>query len=112
MPSPSPKPSSTSSTTPFDALGCHSSLDLGSTSIWEAGGGTWQSCNLESRSDGVKKCVRENGEVDETSILFDMESLASKTGCFVWESKDCPTDMTRVSKIEFDFDFSQCGDVW
>lgn len=60
----------------------------------------------------MKKCVRANGQADETSIFLDMSKLSSRTGCFVWEAHDCATDMTRVSKIEFDFDFSHCEDVW
>jgi len=60
----------------------------------------------------MQKCVRSDGQVDETSIFVDMANVASKTGCFVWEAHDCGTDMTRVAKIEFDFDFSSCQDVW
>jgi hypothetical protein len=60
----------------------------------------------------MKKCVRADGEVDETSVFFDMSALTSKGGCFVWEAASCGTDLTKVSKIEFDFDFSGCGDVW
>jgi len=60
----------------------------------------------------MKKCVKSDGQVDETSIFFDMSSLASRGGCFVWEASSCGTDMTKVSNIEFDFDFSGCQDVW
>lgn len=60
----------------------------------------------------MKKCVRADGSVDQTSIFMDMSSVSSRGGCFAWESSDCGTDMARVSKIEFDFDFEQCGDVW
>jgi len=60
----------------------------------------------------MKTCVRENGETDETSIIVDMSSVASRTGCFVWKTHECSTDMTRVAKIEFDFDFQHCEDVW
>lgn len=60
----------------------------------------------------MKKCIRADGTVDDTSVFFDMTALASRGGCFVWETSDCATDMTLVSKIEFDFDFSDCQDVW
>lgn len=60
----------------------------------------------------MKKCIRANGQADETSIFFDLSTMNSRGGCFVWEASGCGTDMTRVSKIEFDFDFSQCEDVW
>merc|ERR1719498_199214 len=43
---------------------------------------------------------------------MDMSSYASRSGCFVWESSICATDMTKVARIEFDFDFSECHDVW
>lgn len=60
----------------------------------------------------MKKCIREDGQADETSIFLDMSSLPSSGGCFVSEASGCGTDMARVSMIEFDFDFSQCHDVW
>jgi len=60
----------------------------------------------------MKKCISSNGQVDETSIMFDMSAKSSKTGCFVSEALGCGTDMTLVSKIEFDLDFSECHDVW
>lgn len=60
----------------------------------------------------MKKCVKSDGQVDETSVFFDMSALASRGGCFAWEAPSCGTDMTKVSRIEFDFDFSGCQDVW
>lgn len=60
----------------------------------------------------MKKCIRADGSVDQTSVFMDMENLASRGGCFAWEAFGCGTDMTRVSKISFDFDFTSCGDVW
>jgi len=60
----------------------------------------------------MKKCVKANGEVDQTSIFMDMTSVGNRGGCFAWETPECGTDMNRVSKIEFNFDFAQCGDVW
>lgn len=60
----------------------------------------------------MSKCIRADGTVDETSAFFDMTALASRGGCFVHDTRDCTTDMTRVSKIEFDFDFLDCQDVW
>lgn len=72
----------------------------------------WPSCNLAATTDGFKKCIRANGEVDETSIMLDMSEVQDKTGCFVAQSSECGTDMTLVSKIEFDVDFEQCQDVW
>jgi hypothetical protein len=60
----------------------------------------------------MQKCIRDDGSVDETSLLLDMRNIQNKGGCFVWDTFGCGTDMTRVSKIEFDFDYSQCGDVW
>lgn len=60
----------------------------------------------------MQKCIRNDGSVDETSLLLDMRSIPNKGGCFVWSTWGCGTDMTRVSKIEFDFDFAQCQDIW
>lgn len=60
----------------------------------------------------MQKCIRSNGQADETSLFLDMPSLSNRSGCFVWEILDCGTDLTRVSKIEFDFDFLNCNDVW
>lgn len=60
----------------------------------------------------MQKCIRSDGQTDETSIMMDMSAVGSKTGCFVWEAIDCGTDMTRVAAIEFDFDFASCQDVW
>lgn len=60
----------------------------------------------------MKTCIRANGQADETSLFLDLRSMSSRGGCFVWEAYGCGTDMTRVSQIEFDFDFAQCNDVW
>merc|ERR1712232_788199 len=44
-PGPSPSPPTPSGSTPFTSLGCHAGVAAGSSSIWSAGGGKWQSCN-------------------------------------------------------------------
>eukprot|EP00927_Polykrikos_kofoidii_P010023 TRINITY_DN1422_c0_g1_i4.p1 TRINITY_DN1422_c0_g1~~TRINITY_DN1422_c0_g1_i4.p1 ORF type:complete len:376 (+),score=34.04 TRINITY_DN1422_c0_g1_i4:79-1206(+) len=108
-PSPTPSPPGGS---PFVSLGCHSTTPIDGNSVWDGGSGLWHSCDQYARNDGMKKCIRADGQVDETSLMFDMTSLSSKSGCFVWEASQCGTDMTRVSEISFDFDFSGCQDVW
>jgi len=103
---------STPSHTPFAALGCHAAAPLDSSSIWQGGSGKWPSCDQAVRSDGARKCIRSNGQADETSLFLDMTSVGNRGGCFAWQVPDCGTDLTRVSKIEFDFDFVNCHDVW
>lgn len=60
----------------------------------------------------MKKCIKSDGQIDESSLFFDMSALSNKSGCFAWKASNCGTDMTKVSRIEFDFDFSDCQDVW
>lgn len=99
--------------TPFAALGCLDAAPLDDTSVWQASTQKqWPSCDQDARSDGMQKCIRSNGQADETSLFLDMSSLASRSGCFVWDIQECGTDLTRVSKVEFDFDFLNCHDVW
>jgi len=98
--------------TPFATLGCGNSVPGDASWIWQAGSGTWQSCNLAVRGDIGSMCVDAAGKADPTSLFVSLPSTPDRSGCFAWTAEACSVDFRRVQRIEFDFDVASCGSVW
>lgn len=103
----------TSWPTPFSELGCATVQAADGAWLWGSPlGARWPSCDLPIRGDGATVCIDPEGRVDQTSIFVNMRSTIAKTGCFAWTISECNFDLRRVSKVEFDIDLANCGDVW
>jgi len=98
--------------TPFATLGCATSRPGDASWIWQAGSGTWQSCQMPVRGDIGGMCLDASGKVDPTSIYVNLAGAADRSGCFAWSANSCSVDFRRTQRIEFDFDVASCGSVW
>lgn len=98
--------------TPFAEVGCASTRLGDANWLWEAGVGTFNSCDMPVRGDIGSMCIDSNGQPDYTSLYVDLASAPNKIGCFAWLANSCVMDFRRVLRIEFDFDVKSCGSVW
>eukprot|EP00438_Fugacium_kawagutii_P018835 Skav210763 [mRNA] locus=scaffold3955:8266:15165:+ [translate_table: standard] len=99
--------------TPFAEVGCAFAQSRDDPSwLWQAGEGTFYSCNMPVRGDIGSMCVDSNGQPDYTSLYVDLKTARRKSGCFAWLASSCAMDFRRMQRIEFDFDVKSCGSVW
>jgi len=98
---------------PSDLSICKKTTAMTASSVWQVGSSA-HSCKSNDgiRGDGAFSCVRENGEVDLTSIQVDMRKVHKKTGCFEWVTKHCEMPMRKVRSIDFDVEWESCDALW